>query len=209
MQNHTKKRAFYTLTACLAALALCTAGALALLLPTPRARTVCIPGAHGPIAATVQLPGKLARGAPLPLAVLCTDTAGNSPLAAALAAQGIASVQALPADSGDVEAILRYMRTACGTGRAALVGRGTAGPLVSLYPQQKGGVAALVLWQPTLGADAGSTNAALRAADLPTLLVYSGQAALAETVAVVGCLTDGAVTDNTEDIAAFLNHYLK
>lgn len=60
MKNQTQKRAFYVLTGCIVALALCIAAALALLCRTPAAQDVSIPGTRGTIYATVQLPGKLA-----------------------------------------------------------------------------------------------------------------------------------------------------
>ena len=44
MKNQTQKRAFYVLTGCIAALALCIAAALALLCRTPAAQDVSIPG---------------------------------------------------------------------------------------------------------------------------------------------------------------------
>lgn len=67
MKNPVRRRAFYTLMRCIAALALCTAFSLAVLLPAGRARVVTVGG----VAAVMQLPGKLARGSELPLAVLC------------------------------------------------------------------------------------------------------------------------------------------
>ena len=70
MHKQTHKRAFYTLAGCIAALALCVAASLFLLTPAPKAQDVTIPGTRGDIYATVQLPGKLARGEALPLVVL-------------------------------------------------------------------------------------------------------------------------------------------
>ena len=100
MKNQTQKRAFYVLTGCIAALALCIAAALALLCRTPAAQDVSIPGTRGTIYATVQLPGKLARSGDMPLAVLCHGFTGSragdghfAPLAQDLAAQGIATVR--------------------------------------------------------------------------------------------------------------------
>ena len=92
MHKQTHKRAFYTLAGCIAALALCVAASLFLLAPAPKAQDVTIPGTRGDIYATVQLPGKLARGEELPLVVLCHGFTGNrqldghaKPLAAAAA----------------------------------------------------------------------------------------------------------------------------
>ena len=93
MHKQTHKRAFYTLAGCIAALALCVAASLFLLTPAPKAQDVTIPGTRGDIYATVQLPGKLARGEELPLVVLCHGFTGSrsgdghfAPLAADLAA---------------------------------------------------------------------------------------------------------------------------
>ena len=90
MHKQTHKRAFYTLAGCIAALALCVAASLFLLTPAPKAQDVTIPGTRGDIYATVQLPGKLARGEELPLVVLCHGFTGSrggdghfAPLAAA------------------------------------------------------------------------------------------------------------------------------
>ena len=100
MHKQTHKRAFYTLAGCIAALALCVAASLFLLTPAPKAQDVAIPGTRGDLYATVQLPGKLARGEELPLVVLCHGFTGSrsgdghfAPLAADLAAQGIATVR--------------------------------------------------------------------------------------------------------------------
>ena len=94
MHKQTHKRAFYTLAGCIAALALCVAASLFLLTPAPKAQDVTIPGTRGDIYATVQLPGKLARGEELPLVVLCHGFTGSrsgdghfAPLAADLAAE--------------------------------------------------------------------------------------------------------------------------
>lgn len=174
MKKQAKKRAFYTLAGCLAALALCIAGALALLNRTPAAQDVLIPGTRGEIHATVQLPGKLARGDEMPLAVLCHGFTGNragdghfAPLAADLAAHGIATVRpdfpgcgdsdeaftayTLSDMTDDVASVIAYMQSNYGTGRTALVGHSMGGRLASLYPQQKGGITALVLWSPANG----------------------------------------------------------
>ena len=176
MNKSTHKRAFYTLTGCIAALALCLAAALALLLPTPAAQDIVIPGTRGDIHATVQLPGKLARSAEMPLVVLCHGFTGNrggdghfAPLADNLAAQGIATVRldfpgcgesgepftayTLANMEDDVESAIAYMQTTYGTGKTALVGHSMGGRLASLYPQAKGGITALVLWSPANGAD--------------------------------------------------------
>ena len=175
MKNQTQKRAFYVLTGCIAALALCIAAALALLCRTPAAQDVSIPGTRGTIYATVQLPGKLARSGDMPLAVLCHGFTGSragdghfAPLAQDLAAQGIATVRldfpgcgdstepftayTLSNMTDDVESAILYMQSTYGTGPTALVGHSMGGRLASLYPQQKGGIAALVLWSPANGA---------------------------------------------------------
>ena len=175
MKKQTQKRAFYVLTGCIAALALCIAAALALLVRAPKAQDVRIPGTRGEICATVQLPGKLARSGTMPLAVLCHGFTGDrggdghfAALAADLAAQGIASVRldfpgcgestepytayTLSHMADDVESVIRYMQQTYGTGSTALVGHSMGGRLASLYPQHKGGVAALVLWSPANGA---------------------------------------------------------
>ena len=98
MHKQTHKRAFYTLAGCIAALALCVAASLFLLTPAPKAQDVTIPGTRGDIYATVQLPGKLARGEELPLVVLCHGFTGSrsgdghfAPLADDLAAQARAA----------------------------------------------------------------------------------------------------------------------
>ncbi|WP_455501968.1 alpha/beta hydrolase [Gemmiger sp.] len=175
MKKSARKRAIYVLAGCIAALALCIAGALALLRREPAAQDVHIPGTRGDIYATVQLPGKLARGGEMPLVVLCHGFTGNragdghfAPLADDLAAQGIASVRldfpgcgdsdepftayTLHNMADDVESVITYMQTTYGTGRTALVGHSMGGRLASLYPQMKGGISALVLWSPANGA---------------------------------------------------------
>ena len=157
MHKQTHKRAFYTLAGCIAALALCVAASLFLLTPAPKAQDVTIPGTRGDIYATVQLPGKLARGEELPLVVL-----------ADLAAQGIATVRldfpgcgnstepftayTLSNMTDDVESAITYMQQTYGTGRTALVGHSMGGRLASLYPQRRGGITALALWSPANGA---------------------------------------------------------
>ena len=153
MHKQTHKRAFYTLAGCIAALALCVAASLFLLTPAPKAQDVTIPGTRGDIYATVQLPGKLARGEELPLVVLCHGFTGSrsgdghfAPLAADLAAQGIATVRL------DFPGAITYMQQTYGTGRTALVGHSMGGRLASLYPQRRGGITALALWSPANGA---------------------------------------------------------
>ena len=175
MHKQTHKRAFYTLAGCIAALALCVAASLFLLTPAPKAQDVTIPGTRGDIYATVQLPGKLARGEELPLVVLCHGFTGSrsgdghfAPLAADLAAQGIATVRldfpgcgnstepftayTLSNMTDDVESAITYMQQTYGTGRTALVGHSMGGRLASLYPQRRGGITALALWSPANGA---------------------------------------------------------
>mgnify|MGYP000847297166 FL=1 len=175
MHKQTHKRAFYTLAGCIAALALCVAASLFLLAPAPKAQDVTIPGTRGDIYATVQLPGKLARGEELPLVVLCHGFTGSrsgdghfAPLAADLAAQGIATVRldfpgcgnsiepftayTLSNMTDDVESAITYMQQTYGTDRTALVGHSMGGRLASLYPQRRGGITALALWSPANGA---------------------------------------------------------
>ena len=175
MKNQTQKRAFYVLTGCIAALALCIAAALALLCRTPAAQDVSIPGTRGTIYATVQLPGKLARSGDMPLAVLCHGFTGSragdghfAPLAQELAAQGIATVRldfpgcgdstepftayTLSNMADDVESAILYMQSTYGTGPTALVGHSMGGRLASLYPQLgQYPVTALALWSPANG----------------------------------------------------------
>lgn len=175
MHKQTHKRAFCTLAGCIAALALCVAASLFLLTPAPKAQDVTIPGTRGDIYATVQLPGKLARGEELPLVVLCHGFTGSrsgdghfAPLADDLAAQGIATVRldfpgcgnstepftayTLSNMTDDVESAITYMQQTYGTGRTALVGHSMGGRLASLYPQRRGGITALALWSPANGA---------------------------------------------------------
>ena len=91
-----------------------------------------------------------------------------APLAADLAAQGIATVRldfpgcgnstepfpayTLSNMTDDVESAITYMQQTYGTGRTALVGHSMGGRLASLYPQRKGGITALALWSPANGA---------------------------------------------------------
>ena len=142
MKNTAQKRAFYTLCGCIAALALAVAAALCLLAPAPAAFDVAIPGRRGEIPATVQLPGKLARGTELPLVVLCHGFTGSrsgdghfAPLAADLAAQGLATVRldfpgcgdsaepftvyTLANMADDVESAITYMQATYSTTRPA------------------------------------------------------------------------------------------
>ena len=164
MHKQTHKRAFYTLAGCIAALALCVAASLFLLTPAPKAQDVTIPGTRGDIYATVQLPGKLARGEELPLVVLCHGFTGSrsgdghfAPLAADLAAQGIATVRldfpgcgnstepftayTLSNMTDDVESAITYMQQTYGTGRTALVpqhGRTAGQPLPAAQGRHHG-----------------------------------------------------------------------
>lgn len=158
----------------------CRAGALhcggaGAAVPHP-CRAGCLHPRHaGHHYATVQLPGKLARSGDMPLAVLCHGFTGSragdghfAPLAQDLAAQGIATVRldfpgcgdstepftayTLSHMADDIESAILYMQSTYGTGPTALVGHSMGGRLASLYPQQKGGIAALVLWSPANGA---------------------------------------------------------
>ena len=174
MKRPRQKRALVTLLGCLAAVILCAAAALAWLNTTPQAQDIEIPGTRGSIAATVQLPGKLARS-DMPLVVLCHGFTGNrqgdghfAPLARDLAAKGIATVRLDFAGCGDstepytaytltnmaadVDSVIAYMQTNYGTGKTALVGHSMGGRLASLYPQLgQYPVAALALWSPANG----------------------------------------------------------
>lgn len=159
----------------LAAVILCAVVIFALRGSGAKAKDVEIPGTRGTIAATVQLPARSARGDELPLVVLCHGFTGNrqgdghfAPLADDLAAQGIATVRLDFAGCGDstepytaytlanmaadVDSVIAYMQATYGTGKTALVGHSMGGRLASLYPQQKGGITALVLWSPANGA---------------------------------------------------------
>lgn len=199
MKNTAHKRAFYTLCGCIAALALAVAAALCLLAPAPAAFDVAIPGRRGEIPATVQLPGKLARGTELPLVVLCHGFTGSrsgdghfAPLAADLAAQGLATVRldfpgcgdsaepftayTLANMADDVESAITYMQATYSTTRTALVGHSMGGRLASLYPAMKGGVAALVLWSPANGAGLNGLEF-LRMGDFSAVEALAGRAA--------------------------------
>lgn len=177
MKQHKQRRAMVLLWGCLAVIALCIAGALAVLLPTPKSQDVEIPGARGTVPATIQMPGKLARGDEIPLVVLCHGFTGNrggdthfTQLAQDLAEQGFASVRMDFAGCGqssepdtaytlsnmiaDVDDCITYMQETYHTdGPVALVGHSMGGRVVSLYPQQGSHpVDALVLWSPANGA---------------------------------------------------------
>ena len=175
MKHAKQTRAPWILLACLAAIALCIVAAVTLLQPNTNPKNIEIPGTRGNIPATIQLPAKSARGEELPLVVLCHGFTGNrqgdghfAPLAEDLAAHGIATVRLDFAGCGDstepftaytlshmaddVESAILYMQSTYGTGPTALVGHSMGGRLASLYPQQKGGIAALVLWSPANGA---------------------------------------------------------
>ena len=175
MKRSKQKHALLILFGCLAAIGLCVAAGLAWLLPTPKAQDVQIPGTRGNIAATVQLPGKMARSSEMPLVVLCHGFTGNrqgdghfAPLAEDLAEQGIATVRLDFAGCGDstepytaytlanmaadVDSVIAYMQTTYGTGKTALVGHSMGGRLASLYPQLGNyPVTALALWSPANG----------------------------------------------------------
>lgn len=176
MKQTRQRRAMLMLWVCIGVLALCAAGMLALLLPVPKAEDVQIPGARGTIPATVQMPGKLARGAEMPLVVMCHGFTGNragdghfEPLARDLAEQGIASVRLDFAGCGDsaepyteytltnmaadVDAAIAWMQEQYNTrGPVALVGHSMGGRLASLYPKLGSyPAAALALWSPANG----------------------------------------------------------
>ena len=176
MKHARRRKAMFVLWGCVVALALCAAGALYLLLRTPAPQDVQIPGTRGSIPATVQMPGKLARGGNVPLAVLCHGFTGSrvgdghfEPLAAQLAEQGIATVRLDFAGCGDstepyteytlanmaadVDSAIAWMQEEYGvTGPVGLVGHSMGGRLASLYPQLgTQPVAALALWSPANG----------------------------------------------------------
>ena len=176
MKQNNKRRAMILLWGCIAVIALCIAGALAVLLPLPKPETLEIPGQRGTIPATIQMPGKLSRNDETPLVVLCHGFTGNrggdthfTQLAQDLAEQGMASVRMDFAGCGesaepdtaytlgnmtqDVDSIIAYMQQTYGLdGPIALVGHSMGGRLASLYPQQGSyPVDALVLWSPANG----------------------------------------------------------
>ena len=221
MHKQTHKRAFYTLIGCIAALALCAAVSLFLLTPAPKAQDVVIPGTRGDIYATVQLPGKLARGGDLSLVVLCHGFTGDrsgdghfAPLAADLAAQGIATVRldfpgcgdstepftayTLSNMADDVESAITYMQQTYGTGRTALVGHSMGGRLASLYPQRKGGITALALWSPANGAGLNGLEF-LNIDDFPAVEALAAEAAANGSVTTWGVDVSGAFFDEMRD----------
>lgn len=180
MNRKKQRRAMRILWLCIAVIALCVAGALALLLPVPDAETVRIPGDRGDIPATVQMPSGLSRAGEVPVVVLCHGFTGNregdghfAPLADDLAQQGIATVRLDFAGCGDstephtaytlanmaadVNAAITWMQQEYGVhGPVALVGHSMGGRLASLYPQISARqgyapVSALVLWSPANG----------------------------------------------------------
>lgn len=180
MNQKKQRRAMRILWLCIAVIALCVAGALALLLPVPAAKTVQIPGDRGDIPATVQMPSGLSRAGEVPVVVLCHGFTGNregdghfAPLADDLAQRGIATVRLDFAGCGDstepyteytlanmaadVNAAITWMQQEYGAdGPVALVGHSMGGRLASLYPQISARqgyapVSALVLWSPANG----------------------------------------------------------
>lgn len=180
MNRKKQRRAMRILWLCIAVIALCVAGALALLLPVPESETVQIPGPRGSIPATVQMPSKLSRAGAVPVVVLCHGFTGNrggdghfAPLADDLAEAGIATVRLDFAGCGDstepyteytlanmaadVNAAITWMaQEYSADGPAALVGHSMGGRLASLYPeisarQGYAPVSALVLWSPANG----------------------------------------------------------
>ena len=177
MKQAKRSRALLVLLGCVAALALCAAAAMALLLRVPAAQDVTIPGVRGGIPATVQMPAKLARAGEVPLVVLCHgftgDRTANGPfptLAAKLAELGIATVRmdfagcgsstepyteySLASMTDDVNSAIAFLQSEYGVdGAIGLVGHSMGGRLVSLYPQDgQYPVAALALWSPANGA---------------------------------------------------------
>ena len=167
MARPKRSRALLVLLGCVAALALCAAAALALLLRTPDAQDITIPGTRGGIPATVQLPAKLARTGEVPVVVLCHGFTGNrggdghfAPLADDLAAQGIATVRLDFAGCGDsaepytaytlanmaadVDSAIAFMQSEYGaTGPVGLVGHSMGGRLVALNLDETVAAAAL------------------------------------------------------------------
>ena len=177
MKQAKRSRALLVLLGCVAALALCAAAAMALLLRVPAAQDVTIPGVRGGIPATVQMPAKLARAGEVPLVVLCHGFTGDRTanghfptLAAKLAELGIASVRmdfagcgsstepyteySLASMTDDVNSAIAFLQSEYGVdGAIGLVGHSMGGRLVSLYPQDgQYPVAALALWSPANGA---------------------------------------------------------
>ena len=177
MKQAKRSRALLVLLGCVAALALCAAAAMALLLRVPAAQDVMIPGVRGGIPATVQMPAKLARAGEVPLVVLCHGFTGDRTanghfptLAAKLAELGIATVRmdfagcgsstepyteySLASMTDDVNSAIAFLQSEYGVdGAIGLVGHSMGGRLVSLYPQDgQYPVAALALWSPANGA---------------------------------------------------------
>lgn len=177
MKQAKRSRALLVLLGCVAALALCAAAAMALLLRVPAAQDVTIPGVRGGIPATVQMPAKLARAGEVPLVVLCHGFTGDRTanghfptLAAKLAELGIATVRmdfagcgsstepyteySLASMTDDVNSAIAFLQSEYGVdGVIGLVGHSMGGRLVSLYPQDgQYPVAALTLWSPANGA---------------------------------------------------------
>lgn len=177
MKQAKRSRALLVLLGCVAALALCAAAAMALLLRVPDAQDVTIPGVRGGIPATVQMPAKLARAGEVPLVVLCHGFTGDRTanghfptLAAKLAELGIATVRmdfagcgsstepyteySLASMTDDVNSAIAFLQSEYGVdGAIGLVGHSMGGRLVSLYPQDgQYPVAALALWSPANGA---------------------------------------------------------
>ena len=177
MKQAKRSRALLVLLGCVAALALCAAAAMALLLRVPAAQDVTIPGVRGGIPATVQMPAKLARAGEVPLVVLCHGFTGDRTanghfptLAAKLAELGIATVRmdfagcgsstepyteySLASMTDDVNSAIAFFQGEYGVdGAIGLVGHSMGGRLVSLYPQDgQYPVAALALWSPANGA---------------------------------------------------------
>ena len=177
MKQAKRSRALLVLLGCVAALALCAAAAMALLLRVPAAQDVTIPGVRGGIPATVQMPAKLARAGEVPLVVLCHGFTGDRTanghfptLAAKLAELGIASVRmdfagcgsstepyteySLASMTDDVNSAIAFLQSEYGVdGAIGLVGHSMGGRLVSLYPQDgQYPVASLALWSPANGA---------------------------------------------------------
>lgn len=177
MKQAKRSRALLVLLGCVAALALCAAAAMALLLRVPAAQDVTIPGVRGGIPATVQMPAKLARAGEVPLVVLCHGFTGDRTanghfptLAAKLAELGIATVRmdfagcgsstepyteySLASMTDDVNSAIAFLQSEYGVdGAIGLVGHSMGGRLVSLYPQDgQYPVSALALWSPANGA---------------------------------------------------------
>ena len=100
MRRGRRRKAMIVLWGCVAALALVRGGGAVPAAAHAAAAGGRDPGARGNIPATVQMPGKLARGGEVPLVVLCHGFTGSrlgdghfEPLAAQLAEQGVATVR--------------------------------------------------------------------------------------------------------------------